>query len=228
MFNKSLIQVSVDVWGCVLSLLFDLSQIYGGGNEDIGELLQKVPCMHCHTQYLWPCSRPPLTHASIGDSWTLTVKSGSVSCGVTAPFSWVLLCTRFCCALLESVSQVLCKFWGLYVGVNGDLLQEGLCHTHVCCSQSPCPCGRPLMTHSSAGDTQTLKSRSGSVSVGSPSVHKVWFEPSEHLWQLWGLILNVILPPTVLLGILLCSWMWGIFFWWDPTFSCRRLFSSEL
>ena len=52
MFNKSLIQVSVDVWGCVLSLLFDLSQIYGGGNEDIGELLQKVPCMHCHTQYL--------------------------------------------------------------------------------------------------------------------------------------------------------------------------------
>ena len=27
-----------------------------------------------------------------GDSWTLTGKSGSVSCGVTAPFSWVLAC----------------------------------------------------------------------------------------------------------------------------------------
>ena len=26
-----------------------------------------------------------------GDSWTLTGKSGSVSCGVTAPFSWVLV-----------------------------------------------------------------------------------------------------------------------------------------
>ena len=24
------------------------------------------------------------------------VKSGSVYCGVTAPFSWVLVCTRFC------------------------------------------------------------------------------------------------------------------------------------
>ena len=27
-----------------------------------------------------------------------------------------------------------------------------------------------------------------------PSVHKVLFEPSEHLWQVWGLILNVISP----------------------------------
>ena len=33
-----------------------------------------------------PCSRPPLTHISTGNSWTLTGKSGSVSCGVTAPF----------------------------------------------------------------------------------------------------------------------------------------------
>ena len=48
----------------------------------------------------------------------------------------------------------------------------------------------------STGDTQTLKHRSGSVSVGSlgPRVHKVLFEPSEHLWQVWGLILNVISP----------------------------------
>ena len=33
-----------------------------------------------------------------------------------------------------------------------------------------------------------LKVRSGSVSAGSlgPSVHKVLFEPSEHLWWVWG------------------------------------------
>ena len=30
------------------------------------------------------------------DSWTLTCKSGSVSYGVTAPFPWILVCTRFC------------------------------------------------------------------------------------------------------------------------------------
>ena len=32
-------------------------------------------------------------------------KSGSVSCGVTAPFSWVLVHTSSVCALQDSVSQ---------------------------------------------------------------------------------------------------------------------------
>ena len=96
MLSKSLIQFSVDGEGCVPSLLFDLRPNYGEGNEDDGTFLQKVPCMHCRTQCPQPCSRPPPTHASAGDSWTLTDKSGSASCGVTAPFSWVLVHTRFC------------------------------------------------------------------------------------------------------------------------------------
>ena len=45
----------------------------------------------------------------------------------------------FVCTLQESVSPVLCKFWQLDGGVNGDLLQEGLCYTQVCCTQSPVP-----------------------------------------------------------------------------------------
>ena len=36
---------SVDGWGCVSSLLFDLRPNYGGGNEDNGNLLQK-PLAH--------------------------------------------------------------------------------------------------------------------------------------------------------------------------------------
>ena len=63
----------------------------GGSNEGNGDLLQKVPRLHCHTQCPQPCSRPSPTHPSAGDSWTLTGKSGSVSCRVTAPFSWVLV-----------------------------------------------------------------------------------------------------------------------------------------
>ena len=39
------------------------------------------------------------------------------------------------CALQESVSSVLFEYWQLYGGVNGNLLQEGLCHTQVCCTQ---------------------------------------------------------------------------------------------
>ena len=104
-------------------------------------------------------------------------------------------CTHgFLCTLQESVSPVLCKFWWLYGGVNCDFLQKSLCHTQIYCTQSPCQFGRPLLTHTSTGDTQTLKGRSGSGSVESPGMHKVLSEPSEHLWPVWGLILNAISP----------------------------------
>ena len=97
MLSKSLIQFSVDGRVCVPSLLFDLSPNYGGGNEDNGDLFQKALCMYHCTECLQSCSRPLLAHASThGDSWTLMCKSGSVSCGVTAPFYWVLVHTRFC------------------------------------------------------------------------------------------------------------------------------------
>ena len=85
MLSKSLLQFSVDGWDYVPSLLFDLRSNYGGGNEDNGDLLQKVPCSHCCTLCPQPCSRPPPAHASARDSWTLTGKSGSVSCGVLGP-----------------------------------------------------------------------------------------------------------------------------------------------
>ena len=139
MLNKSLIQFSVDGCGCVPSLLFELRPNYGGGKEDNGDPLQNVQGTHFCIQCPQPCSRPPLSHAFSGDFWTLTGKSVSVSCGVTAPFSWVLVCTRFCWCPQESVSPVLCKFSRLCGGVNGNLLQEGLCHTQVSCTQSPVP-----------------------------------------------------------------------------------------
>ena len=43
--------------------------------------------------------------------------SGSVSCGVTAPFSWVLVCTSFCLCPPRVCFPVLCKFWQLYGGL---------------------------------------------------------------------------------------------------------------
>ena len=47
--------------------------------------------MYYYTQCPQSCSWPPLTHTSARDSWTPTGKSRTVSCGVTAPFSWVLV-----------------------------------------------------------------------------------------------------------------------------------------
>ena len=89
--------------------------------------------------------------------------------------------------------------WQLYGGVNGDLLQEGLCY--MLCDPSLLQ-PEPLSPWQVTADLcllrrhSTLKDRSGSVSVGSlgPGAHKVLFKPSEHLWQVWGLILNVIVP----------------------------------
>ena len=44
------------------------------------------------------------------DSQTLKGKSGSITRGIAAPFSWVLVCTRFCHALHEPVSPFQWKF----------------------------------------------------------------------------------------------------------------------
>ena len=130
--------------------------------------------MYCYTQcpQLYSRPMPPLetpghSQARLGQS---LVKS------VSAPFSWVLVCTRFCLCPSRVHFPVLHKFWQLYGGVNGNLFQEGLCHTQVCCTQSPRPCGRPLLTCTS---TETLKHSSISVSVGSlgPGVHKVCLSP---------------------------------------------------
>ena len=106
-------------------LLFDLEPNYGGGNEDNGDLLQKVLGTHCYTQCPQPCSRPPHTpvpetpeHSWPCLGWFLV---GSL---LLSPGSW---CAQgFVCALQGSVSPVLCKFWWLYGGVNGGLLQGWL------------------------------------------------------------------------------------------------------
>ena len=59
-----------------------------------------------------PPETPGHSQASLGQSL-----EGSL---LLSPGSW---CTQVSvCALQESVSQVLCKFWQLYGVVNGDLL----------------------------------------------------------------------------------------------------------
>ena len=124
MLSKSLTQFSVDGQSCVSSLLFDLRPNYGGGNENNRDLLVKVPCMHCWTHHPNPAAgqhQPTPPPETPGHSWARLGQPlvGSV---FLFPGSW---CTQgFVCALQESVSQVLCKFWGLCGGVNGDLLHN--------------------------------------------------------------------------------------------------------
>ena len=76
MLSESLIQFPVDGWGCVPSLLFDLRPIYGGGNEDNGDLLQKVLCMHCALSAPSPAAshHEPTLHRKLLDThWQVWV-----------------------------------------------------------------------------------------------------------------------------------------------------------
>ena len=135
---------------------------------------------------------PGHSRASLGQSLV-----GSL---LLSPGSW---CTSFCLCPPRVYFPLLCKFWQLYAGVNGDLLQEGLYHTQVCSVQSPCPCGCLLLTCTSTENTQTQFCLSLCGVPGSWYAQDL-FEPSERLCQEWSLILNVTLPP-----LLSC---WGFFF----------------
>ena len=127
--SKSLTQFSVDRWGCIPSLLFDLRPNYGGGNEDTVDLLQKVPCMHYCTQYPKPVAghHRPMPLPEIPDHSLASLGRSLVGSLLFPPGSW---CAQgSVCALWSPVSPVPCKFWWLYDGVNGNLLHEILCHT---------------------------------------------------------------------------------------------------
>ena len=125
MLSKLLIQFSVDRWNCVPSLLFTWGQtVMEAMKVEVTSLKRSVAC----TAALSAPSPAPgrqLTHASARDSRTPTGKSGAVSCGVTAPFFWVLV-HRFLLCPPRVCFPVLCKFWQLCGGVNSDLLQESL------------------------------------------------------------------------------------------------------
>ena len=152
-----------------------------------------------------------------GNSWTSLDLSllGSL---LPSPGCW---CTQgFVCALQESVSPVLCKFWHLFGGINSNLLQAGLCHIQVCYTQSPCPCSSPLMTGTSAGYTQ-IQFWLSLWGLWVPVHTRFLWAPQLSL-EVMGLILNVIFP--------LLPSFWGFsfalrcgvsFFWWDPAFSCQ-------
>ena len=171
MVSKSLIQFSGDRWGCVSSFLFTWVQTM----EVMKFMATSFKMSHACTATLsapnhvaghcWPT--PPLE--TLGHS-RIRLGQSLVGSLLLSPRPW---CTQVSvCALQESVSPVLCKFWWFYGGVNDDLLQESWFHTQVCHIQSPCPAAVHCWP---APPQETLRHSSVSVSVGSlgPGVHKV-------------------------------------------------------
>ena len=191
--KKFLIQFSVEGQGCIPSLLFDLRPNYGGGNEESGDLLQKVPCMLCLTQCPQTCCRHCQRLATADRRLCQRLLN-------THPQVWVTLLWGHCSFLLgPGVYKVLfvpskslfpqsCvssghSVVGLMVTSSRRLMPHpGLLHPE------PLPCGRPLLTCTSAGDTQTLKGRSNFNSIirGHHRLNGHDFEQALGVGKGWG------------------------------------------
>ena len=71
--------------------------------------------------------------------------------------------------------------------------------------------------------------RRHSYTVLAQSLWGVWvLGCTGFVWALWVSLgrmgfdsKNDFAPPIILLWVFLCPWMWSIFFWWHPTFSCQ-------
>ena len=122
-----------------------------------------------------PSGEPLMTHASAGDPPVLAGGFVSVSCGVTAPFLWVLVHTKFCLCppSLESVSYS-----------PMELLQS-----NPTGFQGHIPCGFPV---------PLLDPQAGKPDVGSKPSRQceklLWYYCSPvcgfPTLQVWGLILS--------------------------------------
>ena len=153
MLSESLIQFSIDGWSFVPFLLFTWAQTMV---EVMKIMATSFKRSHACTAAL---SAPTLQQATTNPRlcWRPVDAHGQVWISllwVTAPFSWVLVHTGFVCPLQEPVSPVLYKFWQLYGGVNGDLLQEGLCHTQDCCTDRLQQATADLSLHRRHSNTQ--------------------------------------------------------------------------
>ena len=143
------------------------------------------------------------THASAGDPQTLTGRSGSVSCGLTPPFSWALVRTRFC-----------------------------LCPPRVCrlCKSNPAGLPSPIPSLVPWPDPQAEEPDEGPRSFTAMR-ELLWCycslvcEPPTRAGRGFDFY-HYRSPLTVSVWLLLCPWMWGISVWWFPASTCRCLFSS--
>ena len=104
MLSKALIQLSsADGWCYTPSLVVvwpEVTQPWGRVMNPKGIMPREIFQCPC------PCGDPLQTHASTGGPPTLAGSFGSVSCGVTAPLFWVLVCAKFCVSPPRLVAQM--------------------------------------------------------------------------------------------------------------------------
>ena len=143
------------------------------------------------------CGELLLNHTSTGDCPTPAGSFGSVFCGVTAPFFWVLVSQGFVCVLQD---------WSLcFLQSCESLVIISLWLSRSVSLGSPSHCGTPKLGCLMWG-SEPLPSRRSSLVLlfpicGSPT------------WWVWIWLYHDCAPHAVSLTSLLCLWIWGIIFW---------------
>ena len=123
--------------------------------------------MYCYNLCPQPCSRPPLTQAFTGDTQRHVSWGGSL---FLCPGS---CCTRFCCALHESISQSYVSSGSSIVGL---MMTSSKGTYAVPTPRAPVPAADHCQP---VPPQEMLKHCSVPVSVGSlgPDTHKVCLSP---------------------------------------------------
>ena len=142
-----------------------------------------------HHQPTPPLETPGHSWASLGQSLV-----GSL---LLSPGSW---CTRFCCALQESISQSCVSSGSSMVGLMVTSSKRAYAIPKSAVPRAPVP----------VADHCQPVSPQGTLCLSLCGVPGSWymqdlFEPSAHLWPEHEFALL-----TILLGLLLCPWMWDI------------------
>ena len=159
-------------------------------------------CYQCPS----PCGRPLPTHASAGDPHTLRggLTPSPVGSVLLSPGTWAHIALfLFPPVLWRSCNPVPLAFKVRFPGDSQSL--------------GKIPRLESLMW--GLEPSQLCKNFFGIIVlqfvVHPPSKISIWFYGDCAL-------------PTISLQLLLCPWMWGIFFWWVLMFSCWWLFNSQL
>ena len=162
---------------------------YGGGDEDNGNFFQKIPCMYCYTHCPQPCSRPPLTHPSAGDSQA-SLGQSLVGSLLLSPGSWWT--QGSVCALQESISQSCVSSGSSVVGLMATFSKRALPYPSLLHPE-------PLPLRQSTVDQYLHRRHSNTVL--SQSLCGLWVLVCTRfvwvlwpLWREWGLILKENLP----------------------------------
>ena len=134
--------------------------------------------------------------------WRLLGKSGSVSCGVTSPFSWVLVHTRFCLCPSSIYSQSYVSSGSYMVWLMATSSKRVVPYPRLLHPE-------PLSLWQSTGDLYLHRRHWKTIlsqSLWDPCV----LVHTRFVWALWALLVGMgfdskckFAPPTILLGLAL-------------------------